>query len=224
MLTPAPIAVHATEPARRSAVRTLGAASSHDLGHPRSQRERGPAGTRRARTAAFTADSVPAVLVATGLNWEDAPGVSSQTARSIPGNMLGMTPTRKAGPGRPSKGPRRKMIVPVGPALKTLVESQAAAEGKYIDNMLVELVTEHWPTWPTRGPVPEDAARLLLARRGDRVGLRIPLALSDEIFAEAGDNSAASIVAELIARHLPERIERFRSPTAPQQEELALSS
>jgi hypothetical protein len=90
--------------------------------------------------------------------------------------------------------------------------------------MLLELVTEHWHTWSERGALPEDAGRLLAGRRGDRIGLRIPIELSDEIFAQAGDNSAASIVAELIARHLPERIARFRSPTAPQQEELALSS
>lgn len=223
MLTPAPITAHATEPARRSAVRTLGAASSHDLGHPRSQRERGPAGTRRARTAAVTADSGPAVLLATGLNWEDAPGVASHTPRQLAETILSMTPNRKK-TGRPSKGPRRFMSVPVGAALRHLINEQAAAEGKYVDALLNEIVAEYWPTWPTRGEMPADSARLLLQRRGGNVGLRIPLDRSDEIFAVAGDKPATDIVAELIARHLPERVERFRSPNAPQQEELALSS
>ena len=223
MLTPAPIAVHATDPARRSAARTLGAASSHDRGHPRSQRERGPAGPRRARTAAVTAASGPAMLAATRLNWEDAPGVASHTPRQLAETILGMTPNRKK-TGRPSKGPRRFMSVPVGARLRHLINEQAATEGKYVDALLNEIVAEYWPTWPTRGEMPAESARLLLQRRGGNVGLRIPLDRSDEIFAVAGDKPATDIVAELIARHLPERIERFRSPTAPQQEELALSS
>ncbi len=224
MLTPASIAVHATDPARRSAVRTLGAASSHDLGHPRSQRGRGPAGTRRARTAAVTADSGPAVLLATGLNWEDAPGVSSHTQDLLPGRVLVMTPTRGKKTGRPSKGARRKMVLPVGSILQPMVKAQARAEGIEENELLVNLVMEHWPNWSTRGALPEAAAHLLATRRGGHVNLRVPEDTAREIFLEAGDGAATNIVAELIARHLPERVERFRSPNAPQQEELALSS
>lgn len=223
MLTPAPITAHATAPARRSTRPDPSAPLSDAQSHSHSRQERGPARDRSARIPASIGASGHAALLATRLNWEDAPGVASHTPRQLAETILSMTPNRKK-TGRPSKGPRRFMSVPVGAALRHLINEQAAAEGKYVDALLNEIVAEYWPTWPTRGEIPADSARLLLQRRGGNVGLRIPLDRSDEIFAVAGDKPATDIVAELIARHLPERIERFRSPTAPQQEELALSS
>lgn len=139
-------------------------------------------------------------------------------------NHADMAANQGNGPGRPSKGPRHKVLVRVVQDLKTMVEDQAKAEGVYIDTLLNELVAEHWPSWSTRGPLPEEAARLLVGRHSGRLGLRLPVAISEEIFAEAGDSPATAIVAELIARHLPERRRRFRATHAPQQEELALSS
>lgn len=135
-----------------------------------------------------------------------------------------MTPTRGKKTGRPSKGARRKMVPPVGSILQPMVKAQALAEGLDEGELLVDLVMEHWPNWSTRGPLPDAAAHLLATRRGGHVNLRLPEDTAKEIFAEAGDGAATDIVAELIARHLPERVARFRSPTAPQQEELALSS
>lgn len=137
-----------------------------------------------------------------------------------------MTTTAGKRTGRPSKGARRKMSVPVGSTLSPLVKTQALAEGVDENELLVDLVTQHWPSWSTRGPLPEAAAVILSTRRGGYVNLRVPEATAVEIFAEAeaGDGHATDIVAELIARYLPERIERLGSPTKPKQERFAFSA
>lgn len=224
MLTPAPIAAHATAPARRSTRPDLSAPLSHAQSHSRSRQERGPARGRCTGTAASAMASGRAALLSTSLNWEDAPGVSSHTPDLLPGRVVVMTPTRGKKTGRPSKGARRKMVLPVGSILQPMVKAQARAEGIEENELLVNLVMEHWPNWSRRGALPEAAAHLLATRRGGHVNLRVPEDTAREIFLEAGDGAATNIVAELIARHLPERVERFRSPNAPQQEELALSS